>query len=212
MVLAVYIPTAMAQSSAATGGDLKLAQHFGETFELTDQSGSKIKVLSYGSPRELRVCNLTGRGGYFQDESGFVPLWERAMNSSGTQGAVLTVSDGSRRDRLRPGQCDQLRASHVALSLDPRLGVEDVFVGSVVASGMTPEDATTRSYKDLAAQLSHDDEVMRQTALEFEHARSDLQQTAEALRAAGRKESAVQQQEEKIGEAESAASAAAPVS
>jgi hypothetical protein len=136
-LLVFAAPAVMAETSGATPQDMKQAQRFGEQFELAGDTGSKIEVLSYSSPRDLRICNLTGNGGYFKDE-GFVPLWERAAASSVRQGSTLAVSHDGREDRLQTGQCDELRSDRVALSLDENPDVNGTFVGSVTVNGPAP--------------------------------------------------------------------------
>ena len=140
LVFAAYSPTVMAQRSTASPDDVKLTQRFGDQFELTNEPNSTIRVLNYNSPQDLRVCNLIGRGGSFQDEGGIVPLSELAANASAKPGAMLVVSYGDRHDRLQPGECDRLRSQRVALSLDPSSDIDSAFVGSVVTSGAAPKE------------------------------------------------------------------------
>ncbi len=185
-------------ANATPGRDTASAS--GGAFTLTRESDTE--VLSYPQPRDLRICNRTGRDTATpvvpSDESKELqptPLTERPVPTHATGPVALQLSYSGQTKDVRPGECLRFTSADVRITPASPLTAGTTLNGTI--EQMTPDgtrNASTRGADlsgdrgDLAqmrAELARDDQTMRAATAELNRARDQLNEATRKLRGSG---------------------------
>jgi flagellar biosynthesis GTPase FlhF len=209
---------AFAQTSSANSTDQGVTVNSSAThYQLTDQNNTES--LNYDHPRDLRVCNMSGKlaaAGGASDQTDRLkqtPITTRPVPLHTQPTPVeLSVRYGGTDHRVPPGQCDRFRAKDVRLSAAQPLplgsaldvSVEQVGAQQTAEAGDTARHhgANATTTKQLSEQLKEQDETMRQ-------ANKELQQSNTRLAEATRKLKQTESTERKAANAERRAASGA---
>jgi hypothetical protein len=114
---AVVAGAAMTRAEAQEGLNAPPGAYL-NTFTLSNSSSAD--VLKYYAPRELRICNSSGRPTADENRGQFPPSEFPLINKPVTMGATpvpLDVSYHGITHEIAPGECYRLEASRVRIAL-----------------------------------------------------------------------------------------------
>ena len=183
-----YANAARADTSLEVGSSTATLAQSGHisTFKLTNVNRSA--VLSSSEPRELQICNQTGKASPLDEASAAPPFMPSGA-------ATLQVSYKGRTEQITPGECYRVHSSQVRIeaesSIDPGSSLQGTVAWVVPGSaGMikAPRAAADNTYgasgeiNQIRHELKQIDRTAQQSTAEFNKASRELDLAAQELR------------------------------